>query len=201
MARELARLNDRQVRTAKPQGRVGKGDRKGKKPRDALMLCDGGGLYLQVTLGADGNVRRSWIFRYQRSRHENKRDMGLGSLNDVGLAEAREEARKWRKVLASAKDPITERDAEIARNLANSAVVMTFDQAAEAYIAQHRSTWKNPVHAAQWPASLKTYASSIIGKMPAFDPKRTSPDLNLATTTSDRSGDRRAALRRIAGNT
>jgi integrase len=168
MARELARLNDRRVRTATPTGRVGKGVHKGKK-RDSLMLCDGGGLYLQVTLGADGNVRRSWIFRYQRSQHDKKRDMGLGSLQDIGLAEAREVARKCRRLLVEGKDPIGERDAEIARNLAASAVVMTFDKAAETYIAQHRSTWKNPVHAAQWPASLKAYASPIIGKMSVND--------------------------------
>jgi integrase len=168
MARELARLSERRARTAVPKGRITRGLNKGK-PRDSLLLCDGGGLYLQVTLGDDGNVRRSWIFRYQRRQHDKKRDMGLGSLNDVGLAEARERARKKRLILAEGKDPIRERDAEIARNLAASTTVMTFDKAAETYIAQHRSGWKNPTHAAQWPASLKTYASPVIGKMSVAD--------------------------------
>jgi len=167
MARELARLNDRLVRTAKPKGKIARGDNKGM-PRDALMLCDGGGLYLQVTLGQD-NVRRSWIFRYQRSKDDSVRDMGLGSLNDIGLAEAREIARQYRNVVKQGKDPIKERDSEVARNLAASAVVMTFDKAAETYIAQHRNGWKNPTHAAQWPASLKAYASPIIGKMSVAD--------------------------------
>jgi integrase len=168
MARELARLSERRARTAVPKGRITRGLNKGK-PRDSLLLCDGGGLYLQVTLGDDGNVRRSWIFRYQRPQHDKKRDMGLGSLNDVGLAEARERARKKRLILAEGKDPIRERDAEIARNLAASTTVMTFDKATETYIAQHRSGWKNPTHAAQWPASLKTYASPVIGKMSVAD--------------------------------
>ena len=42
---------------------------------------------------------------------------------------------------------------------------MTFDEAAAAYIAQHRSAWSNPVHAAQWPATIKAYASPVVGKM------------------------------------
>ena len=167
MARELARLNDKKVRTAKPKGKTKRGENKGR-PRDTVMLCDGGGLYLQVTLGQDKNVRRSWIFRYQR-KDGPVRDMGLGSLNDIGLAEAREIARKCRNVVREGRDPIRERDAEIARNLAASAVVMTFDEAADTYIAQHRSGWKNPSHAAQWPTSLKTYASPILGKMSVAD--------------------------------
>jgi integrase len=168
MARELERLNDRQARTAKPTGRTKTGENKGKA-RDTLMLCDGGGLYLQVTLGKEKNVRRSWIFRYQRVKDEPVRDMGLGSLNDIGLAEAREIARRYRNLVKAGTDPIGERDAEKARKLAASAVVMTFDQAAETFIRQHRSTWKNPIHAAQWPASLKTYASPIVGKMSVAD--------------------------------
>jgi integrase len=164
MARELARLRDRQVRTAKPKGKTANGT-----PRDTLMLCDGGGLYLQVTLGREGNVRRSWIFRYQRRGEPRPRDMGLGSLNDVSLAEAREIARKNRRLVSEGKDPIRERNAEIARNLAASAVVMTFDQAAATYIQQHRSSWTNPIHAAQWPASLRRYASPAIGRMAIAD--------------------------------
>jgi integrase len=167
MARELARLSDRTIRTAKPKGNTTRGDNKGRA-RDAVMLCDGGGLYCQITLGAEQNVRRSWIFRYRR-RGERVRDMGLGSLNDIGLAEAREIARRYRILVKEGKDPIRERDAEIARNLAASAVVKSFDEAAKDYIAQHRAGWKNPTHAAQWPASLKTYASPHIGKMSVAD--------------------------------
>src|SRR5262249_58211762 len=112
--------------------------------RDSLMLCDGGGLYAQITRGKDGkdNIRRSWIFRYQRRGHS-ARDMGLGSLNDVSLAEARELALQCRRLVKEGKDPVRERDAEVARNLAASAAVMTFDQAAEIYIAQHAASWGN----------------------------------------------------------
>jgi hypothetical protein len=50
MTRALARLSARRIYTAKPKGRVTRGAHKGK-PRDTLMLCDGGGLYAQITLG------------------------------------------------------------------------------------------------------------------------------------------------------
>jgi len=168
MARALARLSARRIYTAKPKGRITRGAHKGK-PRDAILLCDGGGLYAQITLGKEKNVRRSWIFRYQLSKDHPVRDMGLGPIDDIDLATARELARKYRGLIREGKDPIRERDAERARNLANSTAVMTFDKAAETYITQHRSGWKNPAHAAQWPASLKTYASPIIGKMSVAD--------------------------------
>jgi integrase len=157
MAREMARLTDRKARTAKPKAKIGR-----------MMLCDGGGLYLQVSLGRDGNVRRSWIFRYQLDGR-NTRDAGLGSINDIGLADAREVARKYRNLVKDGRDPISERKAEIARNLAESAVVMTFDQAAKIYIDQHRASWRNPTHAAQWPASLAKHVSPKIGKMSVAD--------------------------------
>jgi integrase len=166
MARQLQRLSDRRVRTARPKGRITRGKFKGRS-RDTLMLCDGGGLYAQITL-KDGIRRASWIFRFYPRGHR-ARDMGLGSINDISLAEARELARQYRRLVHQGKDPIRERDAEVARNLAASAAVMTFDQAAAHYIAQHRSSWGNPVHAAQWPASLKRHVSPIIGKMSIND--------------------------------
>jgi integrase len=168
MARQLARLSDRQVRTAKPEGKITLGANAGKA-RDSLLLADGGNLYLQVTTGADGNIRRSWIFRYQRTKGEPARDMGLGSLNNVTLAEAREKARKYRNLLNDGDDPIRVRDSEKARKLAEGAVVMTFDEAAKTYIDQHRASWKNQDHAAQWPSSLAAYASPVIGRMSVGD--------------------------------
>jgi integrase len=168
MTGALNRLSTKRIQTVKPNGRIKRGPNKGK-PRDALLLCDGGGLYVQATIGGDGNVRRSWIFRYQLSKDHPVRDMGLGPVNDVLPADARELARTYRGLMRQGKDPIRERDAERARNLAASTAVMTFDKAAEIYIAQHRSGWKNPAHAAQWPATLQQYVSPVIGKMSVND--------------------------------
>jgi hypothetical protein len=68
------------------------------------MHADGGGLYLQVTAGKDeGQVNKSWLFRFARVGRE--RQMGLGSLNTIGLAEARAEAEQCRKLLREGKRP------------------------------------------------------------------------------------------------
>jgi Arm DNA-binding domain len=75
------------------------------------MHCDGGNLYLQVTLGASGNRRLSWIFRYVLNGSK-ARDMGLGGIKDLTLVEAREKAREYRKLVKEGIDPIAKRDAE-----------------------------------------------------------------------------------------
>jgi len=131
------------------------------------LHCDGGNLYLQVSLGASG-YNRSWIFRYWLKGRK-ARDMGLGSINDITLAEAREKAREYRKLVKEGIDPIIRRDADRAKNLAANIATMTFDQAAEIYIRQHRSAWKSAVHAAQWKATLRDHVSPKIGRMSVAD--------------------------------
>lgn len=42
---------------------------------------------------------------------------------------------------------------------------LTFRQAAEKYIEAHRAGWSNDKHAAQWTATLKTYAFPVIGNV------------------------------------
>ncbi len=71
-----------------------------KHARKPGMLADGNGLYLQVTRAN----ARSWIFRYYRNGKS--REMGLGSLVAVGLADARLKAAECRGVLANGIDPI-----------------------------------------------------------------------------------------------
>lgn len=61
---------------------------------------DGGGLWLQV---ADGGSK-SWIFRYQREGRA--RQMGLGPLDVVPLADARQRAIDARRLLLDGEDPI-----------------------------------------------------------------------------------------------
>ena len=42
---------------------------------------------------------------------------------------------------------------------------ITFRQCADSYIEAHRAGWSNPKHAAQWTATLKTYAQPVIGNV------------------------------------
>lgn len=126
---------------------------------------DGGGLYLKVSINPrSGAVRRSWIFRFEHDGRE--RFMGLGSLNDVTLAEARERAREARKLHKDGQDPIEAREsARTARRL-EAARAMTFSQCAEAYIAAHSPAWRSAVHLSQWNDSIRMYVAPVIGKLP-----------------------------------
>ncbi|HEY1244597.1 MAG TPA: integrase arm-type DNA-binding domain-containing protein [Hyphomicrobiaceae bacterium] len=124
----------------------------------AGMHGDGAGLYLQVT--ATG---RSWIFRYQLDGR--RREMGLGSLDNVGLAAARQAAQDARSVLAGGQDPIEARKASRAAQRSAEAQAVTFEEAAEAYIAANEAAWRNPKHRAQWRATLKAYAFPVLGKL------------------------------------
>jgi integrase len=152
---------------------------------------DGGNLYLQISEGSNGQRRRSWIFRYALAGRK-RRDMGLGSLDDITLAEARETARQYRKMLKEGIDPIVERDRQRAKNIADNVGVISFDEAAARYIAQHRAGWKNLDHSAQWESSLKRYASPVLGKMnvanitTAHVMKAIEPHWNEKTETASR---------------
>jgi integrase len=83
--------------------------------------------------------------------------MGLGGLSLVTLAEAREKALTYRKLAREGGDPFAERRK-------TRAVVPTFAEAAEKVHAEHKASWKNPKHAAQWLTTLKTYAIPVIGE-------------------------------------
>ena len=45
------------------------------------------------------------------------------------------------------------------------AKALTFHQAAASYMGSHRVAWKNDKHAAQWAATLKTYAYPVLGEI------------------------------------
>jgi integrase len=124
------------------------------------MYGDGGGLYLQVSAAGT----KSWSFRFML--HAKAREMGLGPLHTVSLAEAREKAREQRKLLLDGIDPIEDRKARRAGERLAAANSMTFQQCAERYIAAQKTGWKSPKHAAQWPATLSAYVYPVFGSLP-----------------------------------
>ena len=157
MRRTVKRLTAREVLNAKPD-----------RDRRALMLCDGDGLYLQVSRDRNDhtNIRRSWVFRYEYlgRRH----DIGLGPLRHLDLAEARKQARKKRQQIIDGIDPFTAKRQLMREELDRLAAekrATTFRQCAEQCIADHEDGWKNPKHRAQWRATLKTYAYPVLGDL------------------------------------
>src|SRR5262249_17023634 len=125
------------------------------------------GLYVQVTASAakdaaPGKVARSWVFRYVSPTRRMSRWMGLGSLNDITLAKARQKAREARKLVKEdGLDPIDERERERAARALTAAKSKTFGEVAEQLLADRRDTWKNAKHAAQWQTSLTTETKAI----------------------------------------
>jgi integrase len=134
--------------------------------REPGLHHDGAGLYLQVTAGNEG-ATKSWLYRFVLNGRE--RRMGLGSLRDVSLADARERAASAHRQVKDGMDPIEQRRALRAAAVLAKAKAMTFDQCRDAYIASHRSTWRNTKHAWQWNASLATYITPIFGKVSVQD--------------------------------
>ena len=106
----------------------------------------------------------SRIFRWKRDGR--LRDMGLGPLNTISLAEARDRALACRKLTLDGGDPIEERRGRRQAARLQTAKAMTFRECAEAYIAAHQSGWKNSKHAAQWPATLANYVYPVLGSLP-----------------------------------
>lgn len=118
------------------------------------------GVYPQVT--ATG--AKTWIYRFQINRR--RRDMGLGPLSVVSLAEAREKAQEARRLVGGGIDPIEHRSHQEAAAALEAAKAITFRECAEAFIETNRAGWKNEKHGAQWAATLETYAHPILRDLP-----------------------------------
>jgi integrase len=124
------------------------------------MHHDGGGLYLRVD---PRSGTKSWAFRFQL--HGKRREMGLGAVDAVTLAEARRKAEDCRRQLEQNVDPI------VASRTAAAAArgVPTFREAAARFLDSHRDGWRNPKHRAQWESTLATYAFPKIGDLSVAD--------------------------------
>src|SRR5579864_2730522 len=116
---------------------------------------DGGGLYFQIS----DSGSRSWIFRFKLFGRS--REMGLGPIATVSLAEARTEAARCRALLKGKIDPIEARNT--AQRKAVTEGARLFRVAAAEYIENNRSSWKSAKHAKQWTNTLATYAYPVIG--------------------------------------
>ena len=140
--------------------------RKGRHPEKALSAsflrsappgrhADGNGLYLFV----QPTGTRSWIQRLViRGR---RREIGLGSLALVPLAEAREKALANRKLARQGGDPLAEKR--------RAEGIPTFAEAAARVLEQKQAGWRNPKHAREWLSSLRRVAFPRIGKVPVSE--------------------------------
>jgi integrase len=122
---------------------------------------DGAGLYLQIRPGG----ARSWIYRFRL--HGRTRDMGLGALAKVSLMKAREKASTARALAADGIDPIEHTRAQATIPAApKHHLSPTFEEVAEAYMAERLKRLRSEIHRHQWRQTLMDYAYPIIGKTP-----------------------------------
>jgi integrase len=122
------------------------------------MYADGHGLYLQI--GPTGG--KHWVFRYRRRGAKANTDMGLGPTHTVSLAQARGKALACRQQRLAGLDPLMEKR----RTQIPEPETITFEAAARRYILAKQPEWKGGKSAAQWSASLSTYAFPTLGRLP-----------------------------------
>ncbi len=129
----MAKLTATGVKAASASGRYGDGD----------------GLFLLVGRGGG----KSWAVRVQKDGK--RRDFGLGSASKVPLKLARERAVLVRSQVEAGIDPVAERR--------KAAGIPTFRQAAALVHAEHKGSWANGKHQAQWLSTLEAYAFPAFG--------------------------------------
>lgn len=132
MAREVNKLNARKVATITTPGRH----------------ADGCGLYLVV----DPSGAKRWAFI--ATIRGKRRELGLGGISGLSLADAREKAQEMRRAIASGNDPAKP---------ATPQAAPLFSVVAEQFLADHEPRWRNAVHRRQWRQTLQDHAASLWG--------------------------------------
>ena len=118
-----------------------------KKPG---RYSDGNSLYIVVS----NTGSKKWILRTVVQGR--RTDIGLGGISTTSLAKARKQATELREIARDGGNPLEER-----RRASNHAP--TFKEAAKLVHTDHKKTWKNEKHAAQWISTLKEYAYPHFG--------------------------------------
>ena len=125
---------------------------------------DSDGLYLQVS----SSGTKSWIYRFMLENR--RRDMGLGSLDTLSLADARIQRNDQKKLVKQGIDQIANRTAiqsqRIAEEQKKQRERITFQLCAEEYISSRQAEWKSPKSSQQWMNTLTNYAYPILGHIP-----------------------------------
>ena len=119
-------------------------DRKNLKPG---RYGDGGGLWLSID-----ESRARWVFRY--TQHGQRKDIGLGSKRDVGLAEARRKAADFRAMIVNGLDPKAEKVKAAGR-------LVTFGSFALDMWEEWKKAFRNEHHTWQWRHTIEVHCKSI----------------------------------------
>lgn len=117
------------------------------------------GLVLHPSSSRRGHGK--WVLRYVSPVSGRRRNAGLGSYPDVGIAQAAKVAMKMRDQIALGMDPLESRQAEAAKPR-----IPTFADAAKLVHEEMSPGWKNAKHSQQWINTLNEYAVPVLGALP-----------------------------------
>ncbi len=115
-----------------------------------------------------GAARGKWVLRYVSPVTAKRRDLGLGSYPETGIAAARRLAFEARALISEGKDPIEARrlsEAERARRPPTSPSA----RRPGSFIRSCARASGTPSTAAQWIGTLETYVLPVIGRRKASD--------------------------------
>ena len=118
---------------------------------EAGKYYDQHGLFLHVRPSG----AKKWLQRY--TFQGRRREIGLGSAKIVSVATARRNAHQNLVLVSEGIDPIEDKKQD--------SIIPKFEVAARKVYENNRPTWRNAKHAAQFIATLETYAFPVIGGM------------------------------------
>lgn len=116
--------------------------------------CDGAGLWLNVRK----DNTRSWFFRY--TYHNKRREMGLVSVAQLSLKEARELAKHYSAILREGNDPIVFREQTVLKQQSN-----IFSEIAKAAFESKKAELKNEGKNGRWFSPLELHVIPYIGSL------------------------------------
>nr|WP_043291262.1 tyrosine-type recombinase/integrase [Pseudoxanthomonas spadix] len=121
----------------------------------------GGVTGLTLLPSATQKGQGKWVLRFVSPVTGKRRNAGLGSYPQVGIASAGRLAREMREQIAAGRDPLETKAANRAKPK-----TPTFQEAAEQLHGELKPGWKNPKHAQQWLNTLADYAFPRVGSLP-----------------------------------
>ncbi|MCY4453103.1 MAG: integrase arm-type DNA-binding domain-containing protein [Immundisolibacterales bacterium] len=133
------------------------------KKNKKLRLYDGQGKGLR--LDTTGTGHGSWIFRAHHKGPDYRPEVGLGSVRDVSLAEARGLTDQCRAWLREGKEPKIELD-----RVRTIPSVPTVREVALMVLEVRKSKWKNPKKTVRdWNTRFENYVPSTVKELPVTE--------------------------------
>lgn len=105
--------------------------------------------------------RGKWVLRYVSPVTQKRRNAGLGSYPEIGIAEAAKLAQTMREQLSAGDDPLELKKAETTK-----IVIPTFEEAARKVHTELLPGWRNKKHVRQWISTLEQHVFPAMGTVP-----------------------------------